>query len=74
MKLEVLENVFPDGKDPDGKELEYRLARDFDFPPGKVGSTPIGDWSFSGWYSIALSRLFGLVLSCLLYTSPSPRD
>ena len=43
MKLEVLENVFPDGmdpdgKEPDGKEPEYRLARDFDFPPGKVGS------------------------------------
>ena len=41
MKLEVLENVFPDGKEP-----EYRLARDFDFPPGKVGSAPVGDLFF----------------------------
>ena len=46
MKLEVLENVFPDGKEPDGKEPEYRLARDFDFPPGKVGSAPVGDLFF----------------------------
>ena len=62
MKLEGLENVFSEGKEP-----EFRPMRDLDFPPGNVAMGPVAGNLSSGRYSIAMRSV-----AALFFRMPPP--